>query len=480
MLGIRRGSVGARGADSTRREDGNGDGRCACDTQYRGCERAAPRAVMAGLDFGTAFTKAVVGVGDDSYAVPLRRERSGIEAYLLPGLLRRTADGAYELAESKGEEGVLENLKLGLIERPRDPRAIAAAAGFLALVLQRVRLEFMQSQAEIYGRNRLDWHLNIGLPAESYDNRPLVDAFAAVAWAAWTLSVSTNRIDPARALVCAKDALSAPSAAARYASVADRLLHREQVQVVPEVVAETASYARSSLRNDGLHLLVDVGAGTLDVNAFNLFDHRGDDRHVLFLPKVQPLGSSFLARHRIERLRERGFALDRLAAHLGDEYGNWLLREELESRLGLYRGTVAALDGPFLDGVGRLLWEEVLLKVRNDYGRELHDWRQPVPTFLAGGGSADAAYRERIGKLSWDMQRNGQGGLALRALPMPDRFRHTGILDGHFHRLAVAYGLAQDPLNLGEFIPHGHLPPVARWRKKEDHWSDRYVSADQV
>ncbi len=444
------------------------------------CEPAAPRTVTVGLDFGTAFTKAVVGVGDDSYAVPLRRERSGIEAYLLPGLLRRTAAGTFELAESKGDEGVLENLKLGLIEHPREPKAIAAAAGFLALVLQRVRLELMQSQAEIYGRNRLDWHLNVGVPAESYDNRPLVDAFAAVAWAAWTLSVSTNRIDPARALVCAKDALSPHSDAARYTSVADRLLHRDQVQVVPEVVAETASYARSPLRNDGLHLLVDVGAGTLDVNAFNLFDRRGDDRHVLFLPKVQPLGSSFLGRYRIERLRERGVALDGVAALLGDEFGTWLAREELESRLGLPGGTVARLEGPFLDRVGRVLWDEVFLKVRNDDGRELHDWRQPVPTFLAGGGSWDAAYRERIGKLSWDMQCNGQGGLALRALPMPDRFGHTEILEGQFHRLAVAYGLAQDPLNLGDFIPHGHLPPVARRREEEDHWSDRYISADQV
>lgn len=467
------------------RSGGGGEGTAAVagpdprDTQYSGGENRSQRYVVTGLDFGTAFTKVVIADKSDSYAVRLRQELSGIDAYLQPGLLRRCSDGAYALAESKSDQGVLDNLKLGLIQHPTDPAMIANAAGFLALVLQRARLEFMQKQADIFRQNRLDWHLNIGLPAESYDNRALVDAFGAVARAAWTLSVSASRIDPARALVAARDALSPEAGTARYAPVADRLLDPERVQVIPEVVAETVSYARSPLRNDGLHLLIDVGAGTLDVNAFNLFDHQGDDRYALFLPKVEPLGSAYLARHRIAQLREKCLAPDRSGALLGDEYGGWLPREELESRLGLRRGTIAGLDGPFLNRVGHVLWDDVLLKILKDYGREIHDWTRPVPTFLAGGGSADAAYRERVDQVSRGMQRIGKGGLAVRPLPMPDRFRHQGNLGGHFHRLAVAYGLAHDPLDLGDFIPHSQIPRVTR-RDEKSSWTDRYVSADQV
>ncbi len=74
------------------------------------------------------------------------------------------------------------------------------------------------------------------------------------------------------------------------------------------------------------------------------------------------------------------------------------------------------------------------------------------------------------------MQCNGQGGLALRALPMPARFGHTRILEATFIAWRSPTDLAHDPPNLGDFIPHGHLPPVVRRRDEEDRWSDRYAA----
>ena len=41
--------------------------------------------------------------------------------------------------------------------------------------------------------------------------------------------------------------------------------------VLPEVAAATAGYALSTLRQEGVHLMVDVGASTVDVCGFLLY-----------------------------------------------------------------------------------------------------------------------------------------------------------------------------------------------------------------
>jgi hypothetical protein len=73
----------------------------------------------------------------------------------------------------------------------------------------------------------------------------------------------------------------------------------------------------------------------------------------------------------------------------------------------------------------------------------------------------------------------GQGGLLLRPLPKPDRFRQDGVAEGHFHRFAVAYGLAQDPANLGDFISPRNIPFQVVPAQRED-WTDRFVGAERT
>lgn len=71
------------------------------------------------------------------------------------------------------------------------------------------------------------------------------------------------------------------------------------------------------------------------------------------------------------------------------------------------------------------------------------------------------------------------GGLDIRPLPIPDRFRSENIADKQFHRFAVAYGLSQDPFDSGDFLLHESVPTAAP-KASNDDWTARYVGADQV
>jgi hypothetical protein len=64
-------------------------------TQYPQTDDSPLRFVVIGLDFGTAFTKVVIADKSDSYAVRLRPDLTGLDSYLLPGLLRKNEERVY-------------------------------------------------------------------------------------------------------------------------------------------------------------------------------------------------------------------------------------------------------------------------------------------------------------------------------------------------------------------------------------------------
>ena len=66
----------------------------------------------------------------------------------------------------------------------------------------------------------------------------------------------------------------------------------EQVDVVPEIAAEVVGYARSKHRREGLHVMVDVGASTIDICGFVLHAADGEDgdQYHLLTALVKRLG----------------------------------------------------------------------------------------------------------------------------------------------------------------------------------------------
>jgi len=363
-----------------------------CHTQYPGANGVQIQRLFVGLDFGTAFTKVVIASSSDSFAVKLRPALGGVDGYLQPGLVAQDTDGRPRLLDAPNDGYSVQNLKLALMQVPENAMARANAAIFLALVLKQARAQFMADHRDIFRNSRLDWHLNIGLPAASFDNLRLRAAFQTVAEIAWMLSVldvplAGQMFDVAKWAVLVPEPLNDP----RLAAVKARFVHPDHIGALPEVQAETICYATSRVRSNGLHLLVDVGAGTLDVNVFALITNADEDRYVSHCARVFPLGSAYLAKHRLNALNAKGLLNDSPAVRCFTEYAAIPGRRHLAKQLAVSEDDIEGIDRVFLNKVGTEIWGAIE-QVRRRHGNAVFRFKHDrLPAFLAGGGSADLA-----------------------------------------------------------------------------------------
>ena len=88
--------------------------------------------------------------------------------------------------------------------------------------------------------------------------------------------------------------------------------HEEvETELIPEVIAEVTGYARSPSRNEGLHLLVDIGASTLDICSFILGRNEANDHVSILTADVKLLGAERLRQTKVNGAKtERIFEED--------------------------------------------------------------------------------------------------------------------------------------------------------------------------
>lgn len=216
--------------------------------------------------------------------------------YLLPSRLRVCSDGRLSLsAEDAGEW--LSDLKLPLMDRresaepTKEVDRLRGAVGYLALVLREARARFLAAERETYSRFEPRWSLYLGIPSAGYDDATIGARFIRVARAAWSLSqADASLTSTAVVQVLSKDGEATATSA-------------KEIEVIPEVIAQAVGYARSTLRDPGLHLLIDVGAGTLDVCSFILHEAEGRDHYSLLTTSVDQLGVLELHQQRLTALR---------------------------------------------------------------------------------------------------------------------------------------------------------------------------------
>jgi len=107
----------------------------------------------------------------------------------------------------------------------------------------------------------LSWQLNIGIPTLGYDDKKEIQLFRETAQKAWILSVKYDVIS----LVKVKELVSSPI------NLNDNYgISFDEINVIPEIAAEVTGYAKSPECQNGLHVLIDIGASTLDIAGFVL------------------------------------------------------------------------------------------------------------------------------------------------------------------------------------------------------------------
>lgn len=446
-----------------------------------------------GLDFGTSSTKVVIR---DAFASPgvfpvrLAGKGTDSEAYLLPSRVYKCGD-VYSLSKT-GTPVVDLKLRLLTCNVARPVTQFNDCCAFLALVIRQSRGWLFTEHRDAYARHELNWRVNLGIAARSYQEADKVDLFRRLAWAAANLAcdseastITVDAVDKYRKL--AWDVIGGAGAS----SGSEWPIAVSEIDVVPEVSAQLHGFMLSANWDWGsrpIMMLVDVGAGTVDTALFHVRPQNKERGTLTFYAsRVEPNGVMNLHRDRVawlQRMLPSG-AEHQLAREYLDRIGNATdMLRPIPSGCGEY------LSGYRLSAPG----DDVDRKFHDDrYRRQvvgsIHEARtrkgidsgqlDRVPVLLCGGGSRMqmfAGIAETINQIKeWTFH------VEKAPLPVPPELVDLGWHSDDYDRISVAYGLSfsgDDKNSLGKIVRAIEVPDVPR-RTTVDR-DDWYVSKDQM
>jgi hypothetical protein len=400
-------------------------------TQYADSGHRGAVDIYIGLDFGTSFTKAAVGFKDKIYPVSWSGISKTSPNYLLPSEFTEFEDGSLFVGQHPDADPsrIRRDLKLPFLNQDVSMNSIATAATFVALVLRYIRAWVYRYHCAALGMARLRWQLNIGAPSNGPDDSRLVLAYRKLAGIAWQRSIECDvkRLVPQGTPWCDGEKLQ-------------DLVDLPQVHA--EFVAQMAGYMQSPQRQQGLHALVDVGGGSLDVVTFIVHRVEEEDTFPFLVPQVHPLGTHCILQNRLiggESMNSTG-VIDSLAPVPSVR--------EFAKAMRLSEAHVSTRDALYKEKF-RSVIEGVFNKTKTRRYRLSDAWQTGVRTFFTGGGSGtqlcyDALHTARVPSAR---------GLRMMPLPMHRKLDGFSGASEDYQRISVACGLAQDAFTLGRIVP---------------------------
>ena len=443
--------------------------------------------IVFGFDFGTSSSKIVIRDSgrQTAYAVPWGPLACSGNKYLLPTRIFVTKGGSFSL---KNGECSFDTLKINLMDNPGQiifpgsningsVSAIELATVYMGLVIRYARQWFLKQTESIYKKTNIYWQLNLGVPSQNYDDEKTKKIFHSVAMAAWCLS----RQDKAFTIPLIKPFLQ--DAGNHITNSGETIdpenpnsfwLHPDYINTHPEVIMEVVGYARSSLRTSGLHLLVDVGATTMDMATFIIHSQEGDDVFPLLETNVERSGTMVLHNRRVavvKRAQKKGGFSKQ--AH-----------EDFLQRMETIDPTkpLPALSHYSVQGISQELSKsdaeffqqcsvavgEIIRDTKEHRDPYARAWEMGLPVFICGGGGRLPAYRAMIKERGMKITKRvvNFGKFIIKELPKPDQLEAPELLHKDYDRLAVAYGLSFDSFEIGKVIPESNIENVYRENRK--------------
>lgn len=433
--------------------------------------------LVIGLDLGTSCTKVVVQspyrYSRWSHAVPLNKKEE--PRYLIPTqLFYDSLSGNTDLVEFPKSK-TFQNLKLRFIDKP-DQMVCTLSNGysariqdfsiaFIANILFRTREWIFASCSDMFKQFKIVWHLNMGIPSSNF-KKEYFGLYRNIALAGWNLSTLRSGI-------------TLENASRFHSGVNNNetmTIHPDLVNIIPEVAAEVVNYARSESRNGGLHVIIDVGASTLDVAGFELYEKTGKDNYSLIETQVRRLGAyrCHLARLKeIKRLIQLEYAFDEIFAD-----PSYQVNQKLEDYLPKIKlGSLSERDFRFRQKVRKCIGH-VLSCLHNKSDPYAKSWDTGLPIFLCGGGQFVDLYQTVLQDIFADWQKsNSSMRFKVSQLDCkPTNFYGDGVA---FHRLAVAYGLSFPKDEFGEIWPKPKKRKI-KLAAKGDLSEDRYIRKEDM
>lgn len=351
-----------------------------------------------------------------------------------------------------------------LMDAPDCPAVRDLVACYLASAISFALTWFLENSSEEYRRGNWTWSLNLGFPGKNVESdSSLAAAYRSCAAVALQMVALTDA--------------PTPELAARFRTGAQEVtpvIPPSRVHLYPEIAAQLAGYIKSPYRQVGNLLLIDVGAGTLDVSTLIIHGNQEEDIVSFHVCDVKPLGVLRLYQARAEALNRE---LKCCAALPVESFQDGCTAipdttvEMLGSSFHLLTPSVKRVVDQTTYHFASEVHGTVLLCLtrfrklqRNAHENTGFDpWPGQLRFFLTGGGSRAEFYREQLteGPLEEKLRpftrwhhdpaqriRHRQG-LRQETMPAPRNLvGFPAALSGHFDRLSVAYGLAQGAENL--------------------------------
>lgn len=393
------------------------------------------RLAILGLDFGTAFTKAVVRWSGHHYAVDWSDAVEGEDHNLLASVFSEASDGRCVLGANEASGwSVREGIKLQLLSSgvtSIDGR-MSDAVIFIALAFRYVDTWLRRTNRDI--DKGLRWRLHVGLPTKSWDSDATTETFKTVAQAARVLACMPGPVTRIAALE-----------ALRMTDQVDR----PAVDVFPEFACQMYSYLLSPERREDLHALVDIGAGTLDVAYFNVFMKDGEALLPIFASEVDRLGAHYL-------IAALSGAAGRPVWMDGDSS---LSDEEVTRRLNCAPNDVCSRRSLYLSSVADVFNGTTLMAKRTYPTSPAFHRSEKVRLFLCGGGSRIPSLKKRFERIAAEAA--NVMGIKFQVSELVEPHDVVGRLNSGFDRLSVAYGLSQNAANIGRVMRSATLEPIS-------------------
>lgn len=434
--------------------------------------------LVIGLDLGTSCTKVVVQspyrYAKWSHAIPLNKNSK--EPYLIPTQLFYNAVSGDTDVTDFPEARRFQNLKLRFIDKPNQPVCTLTdgdtacirdfSVAFIANILFKTREWIFENCSDMFRQFRIVWHLNMGIPSSNF-RKEYFRLYKTIALAGWNLSTSSKSIT-------LQDASFYYETGSHNGNDS---IHPDLVNIIPEVTAEVVNYARSESRNSGLHVIVDIGASTLDVAGFELYERSGKDNYSLIETQVRRLGAFRCHLARIREMKQlilQEYALD-------EEFSDpsYRVHQSLDDYLPqIELDTFSERDFTFRKSV-RVCIGKVIKLLHNESDPLAKAWETGLSIFLCGGGQYVDLYKSVIRDIEADWQRpNPKIQFQVTRLDQrPSNFHGDGA---EFHRLAVAYGLSFPKDEFGDIWPKPKKRKIDRLQKDASTYDKYFIRKEDM
>ena len=256
----------------------------------------------------------------------------------------------------------------------------------------------------------------------------------------------------------------------QYSSHCERLIHEEAFGVFPEFVAQVVGYVKSPLCKPDLHMMVDVGAGTVDISIFNVHEIEEDEFILpIYAKDVKPYGTHFLMKHR----QSKALAGTKVIWSEQDKIPS---EAEFQQMMKISMPQLREIDNEFIKMIGTTMRELLKYTKEKRYPKSPR-WQDGIPTFLCGGGGNVDVYSEIVGRFE-----NGNHSYKVRVekLPQPKQLKAPQLPENSYDRLSVAYGLSYNAMDINLVIQANMIADVTIDPIVPDPYSGIFVSKECV